>query len=379
MGAELGPAETVATPFVSIVIACRNERDHIGKCLDSLLNGIYPKDCVEFLVVDGMSDDGTRELIEEYSSKWPQIRLVDNPRRITPCAFNVGILAAKGEFIAIVGAHAAYDCRYLSELMRHILSFDADLAGAVARYVPRDESLIGKALAVVASHRFGAGANAGYKVGVQEPTWVDTVSSGCYRKDVFARVGLFDERLIYSQDIEFNSRLRRAGGRILLVPSAKITYLARSDVRSFLRHAFRNGEWVLVPLAYTAHVPMSWRHFVPMAFVGVLMVGTLSLTLSSLAWVALVAVVASYALANAAATLHAARVNEKPRLMLVLPPLFAMLHLTYGLGSWWGLLRLVRTRLRRERANHFVYTVANGDGQSDGVLAGRSGGTDVKR
>lgn len=333
-------------PLASVVIACRNERAHIGGCLDSLLQGDYPIERLELLVVDGMSDDGTREVVTAYGLRHPQVRLVDNPGRITPAAFNTGIRAAHGEVVAIVGAHASYDRHYLIELVRHLRAYDADEVGAVAEYVPRRNTWIGRAIAVASRHRFGAGANVGYKVGAARPKWVDTVSSGCYRHDVFERVGYFNERLTYSQDIDFNSRLRRAGGRILLVPTARVTYFTRSDARSFLRHTFRNGVWNLMPLAYTDHLPTSLRHFVPMAFVTALLAsGAAGLAHPLGGWL-LAAVAGSYIVANLASAVHAAMTEHAVELALTLPPTFALLHLTYGLGSWWGLLCLVGMRLR---------------------------------
>jgi succinoglycan biosynthesis protein ExoA len=332
------------TSFASIIVACRNERQHIAACIDSLLSSDYPADRFEVLIVDGMSDDGTRDVVAAYGARDPRVRLVDNPRRITPAAFNAGIRAARGDVVAIVGAHASYDRRYLAELVRHLHEYGADEVGAVAQYVPRADTVIGRALVMVQRHRFGAGANVGYKVGASAPKWVDTVSSGCYRKDVFERVGLFNERLVFSQDIEFNSRLRRAGGRILLVPTARIVYHARSDLGSFLRHQIRNGVWIIVPLAYTDHVPFSWRHFVPMAFTGTLVgAALLSPVLAPARWL-LGLVAGAYLVAALAASADAAIRERRPEYLLSLPPAFLLLHGTYGLGSWWGLVELARRR-----------------------------------
>ena len=86
-------------PFVSIVVPCRNEARYIRPLLDSILTNEYPRDRLEVLIVDGMSDDGTRAVIAAYARRHPMIRLLDNPKRITPCALNLGISQARGTII----------------------------------------------------------------------------------------------------------------------------------------------------------------------------------------------------------------------------------------------------------------------------------------
>lgn len=342
------PADDVL-PFASVVIACRNERRHIGPCLDSLLSSDYPQDRLELLVVDGQSDDGTRDIVRDYAARHRQVRLVDNPERITPAAFNAGIRAARGDVVAIVGSHASYETGYLRELVRHLVAYDADEAGAVATYVPRQDTPIGRALVATQTHVFGAGTRVGYKTGAARPEWVDTVSSGAYRKRVFDKIGLFNEQLVFSQDLDFNSRLRRAGGRILLVPSARIRYFARSDLGSFVRHQWRNGAWNLIPLAYTKDM-LSPRHLVPMAFVGALAASALLALGVPGTWSPFALVAGSYLVANLAASVDVAVRARRPSFLMLMPPAFALLHLIYGMGSWWGAIELLRRRWAVRRA-----------------------------
>jgi len=327
--------------FVTVIIPCRDECAHIAVCLDSLVANDYPANYLEILVVDGMSEDGTREIVQNYMQRYSFINLLDNPKRITPAAMNIGIRTAKGEVIALVGAHSIYDRHYLSECVKHLAEYSADEVGAVAKYISRKNTLVGQGIVMALAHPFGAGANIRYKVGATRPTWVDTVSSGCYRRDVFDRIGLFNEELIHSQDIEFNLRLKRKGGRILLVPTAKIEYHARSDIKSFSRHNFRNGLWAILPFIYSDVIPISWRHLLPLVFV----LGLVSSAMLALMWPlglwVLLGIVGGYSFANLIASAHIASRERNARYLWVMSAIFADLHLLYGLGSIWGVIKVI--------------------------------------
>jgi len=327
------------SPFVSVIIPCRNEQACIAACLDSVVASEYPKDRLEVYVVDGMSDDDTRLIVQEYSQRYPFIRLLDNPKRITPAALNIGVLNARGEVIVRLDAHSSYPPDYFSELIRYLYAYDADNVGGVLKTVPRSDGLLGRAVAVAFLHPFGAGV-ASYKTGVSQPRWVDTVPFGCYRREVFDRVGLFDEDAFRSEDRDFNLRLRRAGGRILLVPDIVCTYYARSGLWEMFKHSISNGFWTMNPLRF-GQPAMTWRHFVPLVFLLSLTVSAaLAPFISLFRWL-LISVVGMYALASLVASLHAAYRQRDARLVAILPVVFAFLHLGYGLGSLYGIVRVL--------------------------------------
>ena len=119
--------------FVSIIIPCRNEEKYIGKCLQSIIEQNYPKDNLEVLVVDGMSEDRTREIVENYSQKYSFIKLFDNPKKFTPFGLNIGIKEAKGEIIMRMDAHAGYEKDYISKCVRYLENYDADNVGGAMK------------------------------------------------------------------------------------------------------------------------------------------------------------------------------------------------------------------------------------------------------
>lgn len=151
-------------PLISVVIAARNEERYIGKCLDSLIKQDYPKENLEILVIDGKSEDKTKKIVEKYKERYSFIKLLDNPKKVTPYAFNIGIRNSEGRFIIILSAHCFYKQDYLSICLKHINEYDADIVGGVVRTVPSRDTLAAKSITLAFSHPFGSG-NAYYRTG----------------------------------------------------------------------------------------------------------------------------------------------------------------------------------------------------------------------
>jgi len=329
--------------FVSLIIPCRNEEKFVGRCLDSLIANDYPKDKFEILFIDGMSEDGTRKIIENYEREHHFIRILDNPKRVTPCALNIGIKNAKGEVIMIIGSHSTYKEDYISKCVKYLSEYNADNVGGVMVTFPRGDTFIGRAIASVLCSRFGVGSSI-FRIGSKEPKWVDTVFGGCYKKEVFEKIGLFNENLVSTQDMEFNLRLKRAGGRTLLVPEVVSYYYTRSDLKSFCKNNFRNGFWAIYPFKFTRVMPVSWRHLVPFAFVSALAVSTVLLFFLSFFSYLFLFICVSYFLTNLYFSNKMALDEKEWRYIFVMPFIFALLHIGYGLGSLLGLLRVVASK-----------------------------------
>jgi cellulose synthase/poly-beta-1,6-N-acetylglucosamine synthase-like glycosyltransferase len=329
-------------PFVSIIIPCRNEEIYIGKCLNSIIANDYPKNKLEVLAVDGMSEDGTRRIVEGYTQRYPFIKLLDNPKRITPTALNVGIQRAKGDVIIWMSAHNHYEKDYISRSVESLNKYGADNVGGIMKTLPRENNFTGRAIVASLSHRFGVG-NSYFRAQTDKPKWVDTVFGGCYRREVFDRVGLFNENLVRGQDMEFNLRLKKAGGKILLVPDIVSYYYARSDIRSFWKHNFTNGVWAILPFLYSPVIPVSWRHLVPLIFVaGLIGSAVLGFLLPVFFWLFLV-ILGSYVLANLTASFRIALQKRDLRYLVVMPFIFGILHFGYGLGSLLGVFKILGT------------------------------------
>lgn len=323
------------TPFVSVIIPCRNEVRFIAGCLESVLSNDYAGDRFEVLVVDGMSDDGTREILSRFCAHDPRVRMLDNPDRITPSGLNRGIHAAQGEIIARVDAHARIARDYLSLCVKHLEESRADNVGGVMRTLAQGPGPFSEPILLVLSHPFGVG-NSHFRVGSDAPRWVDTVFGGCWRRDLFARIGGFNVKLRRSQDMEFSRRLAAAGGRTLLAPDVRSEYFARTRFIKFLRHNFVNGQWAILPFLHCQHIPVSWRHLIPLAFVLTLM--SAAMAFRAIAWP--MAVVAGvYLLVNLGVSAQLAVKKSQPFLFFPLAITFFGLHFSYGAGSLCGLVQ----------------------------------------
>ena len=340
---------TDSRPRISIVLPCRNEERYIGACLDSILATSYPLDRIEVLVVDGMSEDGTRDLLATYARQHSAIHVLDNSRRITPVALNLGIRAASSEIIMRMDAHVVYPPEYVPRLVDALLTSNADNVGGVIVTLPADTTAMARAIAVGLSHPFGVG-NADFRIGVGTVRWVNSVPFGCFRREVFERIGLFDEELVRNQDDEFNLRLIKSGGRILLLPDVVSYYYARRALRDVVRMFYQYGYFKPLVARKIERVK-TWRQLVPGLFV-LTLAGT---ALFSSVHPPLLQIGAGVAGAYIAAVIGCAASAVRRqgwRCALALTAVFPAIHVSYGIGSLRGAFEslLHRRRPRRDPA-----------------------------
>lgn len=326
-------------PSVSIIIPCRNEKKFIAQCLDSVLKNNYPQDKIEILVMDGMSNDGTRDVIQDYNRKYPFIRMLDNPKIVAPSALNIGIKNAKNNIIIRMDAHATYKSDYIFKCATYLKKYNADNIGGIWVIMPRKNTIIGRGIAKSMSSFFGTG-NAYYKIGSKNLKRVDTVPFGCFKKEIFDKVGMFDERLARSQDMEFNLRLKKAGGRVFLFPEIVGYYYVRSDLKDFFVHNFKDGIWAVYPLKFVK-MPFRPRHYVPLVFVSALL---LSLILGFFAKIFFYFFLGLFLVYLLFLTFFSVKVflrEKDPGLLISLPLAFLTRHFAYGLGSIVGIIKLL--------------------------------------
>lgn len=321
-------------PVVSVIVPCRNERASIDMCIRSIL----AQDCVgdlDLVVVDGMSDDGTRGILMAIAERDSRLRIVDNPSQTTPCAINTGIKAARGEYIAILGAHTQYAPNYLQTCLE-LLQEHEEVSCAGGPIISQGTGLFGQAVAAVMSHPVGVG-NAKHRL----PNYEGYAEGACYpvfRKEIFEKVGLFDESLIRNQDDEFNYRLARKGEKVFISPRARCTYFVRETPSQLFRQYFQYGFWRVAVLR-KHRFPAAFRQIVPPAFL-LLMVVLLLVGLLLPNWWRLTAIVlpAVYGTALLGAATGVAYTRGCV-VGLLFPVAAVIMHIAYAAGFTWALLK----------------------------------------
>jgi glycosyltransferase involved in cell wall biosynthesis len=318
-------------PFVSVIMPVRNEEPFIARSLSCVLAQDYPRDRIEIIVSDGMSTDGTRETIRRLQQQRPNLHLIDNVGKIAPTGLNAALRQARGDVVIRVDGHCEIARDYASQCVKHLFREHADAVGG-----PIETIGCTAAIALAMSSGFGVGGTA-FRTVKDRTMLVDTVAFPAYTRAAIEKTGQFDEEMVRNQDDEYNYRLRKLGGRILLSPTIRSRYYSRPSLRSLWRQYYQYGYWK-VRVLQKHPFQMSWRQFVPPLFVAALVLSSIAALFSS-AGRALVGLVAgSYLLANLAASFLVAGRNSWKALPQ-LPVIFAILHLSYGLGFLVGLLR----------------------------------------
>ncbi|MEM1180060.1 MAG: glycosyltransferase family 2 protein [Acidobacteriota bacterium] len=331
-------AEPTPLPPVTVIMPVRNEEAYIERSLGAVLRQSYGLDRLEILLVDGLSEDRTRQLARDLAeARGADLRILDNPGRTAPCAMNVGLRQARGEVIVRVDGHCEIGEHYVAHAVRRLVGGEADGVGGPLETVGETETA--RAIAAAMGSRFGVGGVAFRTSGEGAPDReVDTVAFPAYRRDVIARAGAFDEELRRNQDDEYNYRLRKLGARLVLAGDMPARYYSRGTYRSLARQYFQYGVYKVRVLQKHPR-QMRPRQFVPAAFM-------LGLLLSAVLWPwlgpwPLALILGAYAVANLSAAAITAR-GGGPGRFLRLPPAFVLLHFGYGLGFLVGLVRFAR-------------------------------------
>jgi len=323
--------------FVSVIMPVRNEELYIERSLLSVMRQDYPYRNMEIIVVDGMSDDATKDIVsrirkENKNKACPEIIIIDNPSRITAVALNIGLQQAKGEIIARVDGHCQIPSSYITGCIAAIERTGADCVGGLIKAVPA-ETVKEKAIALATTSPFGVGS-AKFRYHTKSQ-WVDTVFVPVYRRSVFTKIGMFDEELIRNQDDEFNFRLRQAGGRIWFEPSLRLQYYPRTTLTELKKQYFQYGFWK-VRVFQKRGVVASLRHIVPLLFVLGLAVSLVLFFFTQQPLVFLI-LIGSYSMVNLFFSIIRAKGDLRLAAMLFFA--FFIIHFSYGLGFLCGLFK----------------------------------------
>jgi glycosyltransferase involved in cell wall biosynthesis len=339
--------EVSQLPFVSIIMPVRNEERAIVRVLECLLAQDYPLDRMEVIVADGMSTDGTRGLVSAAAAGDSRIRLLDNPGRIMPIGFNLGLKAASGDIIIMMGGHTELAPDYVTTSVALLQKGLADCVGGPMKTV--GETSVAQAISLAMSSRFGVGGSA-FRIGCSERKYADTVPFGTYTRDIMERAGPLDEEFVRNQDDEFNYRLRKLGGKILITPELRSRYTSRSSMPSLWRQYFEYGYWKVRVLQKHPR-QMQLRQFVPAVFVLSLLASLILAVVRPAMGIRMMLLVGGGYLLTMLFVSTFLAFRSKWRLAPALALSFPVLHFSYGSGFLVGLAKFCnRWRRLREGA-----------------------------
>jgi len=326
---------------VSIVMPIRNEAGSIRTSLETVLSQDYPLELVEIIVADGMSEDGTQDIVREMAAHHVNVTLIENPGKIVSTGLNAALARAKGEVIVRIDGHCKVTPEYVRRCVEHL---EDDLVDGVGGSVDtKGMTRVARVIAVAMSSRFGVGGSA-FRTTQDRTMFVDTVPFAAYTREIIEQAGPYDEELVRNQDDEYNYRLRKLGANLLLAANIRSEYYSRSSFRSLWRQYYQYGYWK-VRVMQKHPWQMSLRQFVPALFVVALATSLLSVIFLGQRglWITDF-LVGAYGLGNLVATLMS--VNQLEISLLPLLPLaFATLHFSYGFGFLVGLFKF-RNRWR---------------------------------
>jgi len=327
----------VTSPEVSIIIPCLNEEKNIQQLLDALLRQTYPLSQIEVIIADGHSSDRTREIISDFQSTHTEleINVIDNPVRRIPVGLNLAIIAAQGEIITRMDAHAIPANDYVERSVIALKDGLGQNVGGVIDIKPGVKGWIAKSISIATAHPLGVG-DAKYRW-AKKAGEVDTVAFGTFYKSQAEKIGLFNEELLINEDYEFNTKIRATGGKIWVDPSIRAVYYSRATLKGLAKQYFYYGFWKLRMLRKNPGT-LRWRQALPPLFIlGILMLLLLSLFLP-LARFTLAVCLGFYLLVLLAASARESFLKHDLWLLPGIPLAIMTMHLSWGCGFWWSLL-----------------------------------------
>ena len=329
-------------PSVSIIIPCYNEQDTIRKLLEAIYAQTFPRADLEMVIADGMSTDGTRREIAAFADAHPDlhIAMADNAAQSIPSALNCALKEAQGEIVVRLDAHSVPYPDYIERCVADLQAGLGENVGGIWEIHPGAPTWVAQSIAAAASHPLGVG-DALYRH-ASKASEVDTVPFGAFKRELLALIGFFDESLLTNEDYEFNTRIRKSGGRIWLDPAIRSVYFARPTLATLARQYSRYGFWKRQMLSRYPET-VRWRQALPPLFVLSLLVGAILAVIFPVFRLLLAAEAFIYCFALVAAGIHASIRQKKAFLTLGIPVAIATMHIAWGAGFLWSMIKGVFT------------------------------------
>ena len=328
------------TKVISIIIPCRNEEQYISKCLNSVNDFLIPKDVeIEIFVIDGESTDRTLRIVEDFIHNDNRIKILKNPDIFQANALNIGISQSSGAWIMRLDAHTIYPKTYLMDLYNTAIETNAENCGGQLKTLPGGTNYGASLVQALTTHSFGVG-DSSFRTDAK-PGEVDTVPFGFFKRKIFDKIGLFNEKLVRAQDYEFNRRILKYGYKIWMNPDIKCTYYNQSSLLKFYKkQIFKEAPynaymWFLAPYTF------AYRHAITGAFaLGIIGGLFLSLYIPIIKFIFVSVLVLYFCLSILSSFQQAIRYKMFLH-MVALPICFFLFHFLHGVGVLSGIIRIL--------------------------------------
>ena len=321
---------------VSLCVVAYNEEEYLPDLLKDLVSQTFPKELTEIVLVDGLSTDHTKDLMlefKDYQSGWLGIKVLDNPKRIQAAGWNIAIQEASGDVIIRIDAHTQIPVEFVEKNMK-LQSEGEFITGGLRQCKIKNPSVWRKMLLEVENSLFGSSVNKTRRS--QKKNYVKTMFHAAYRREVFDRVGLFNENLLRTEDNEIHYRIRSADYKLCYDPNIISFQYARSTLKNMIKQKYANGFWIGITARYNFRI-ISVYHVIPFLFLLGILGSTFLLTLGY--WQPLTLIGASY-LFFVVLEMGKSLISKRTGVLTILFPLiFLVLHLAYGIGTLIGLLK----------------------------------------
>lgn len=322
---------------VSFIIVAYNEEKTLGTVFKNLEEQTYNHKKIEVILVDGMSTDKTKEMMEQFQKEnsFERVIIKDNPKKTLPCGWNVALKEAKGDIILRIDAHATIPKEFIQKNVECIASGEK-ICGGYRPNIIEEKSNWQKTLLLVEQSLFGSSVASYRRNG--EKRYVKSVFHGAYCKEVFDKVGLYNENLARTEDNEMHYRMRQAGYKICFDPNIISYQHTRNSLKKMLKQKYMNGFWIGVTLRECPQC-FSFYHFIPFAFVCSIIISVCSIPLIGSEILKLI--IGSYLLVDFGMSVLAMLNNRLRITNVVLPILFFCLHILYGVGTMMGIAKAI--------------------------------------
>ncbi|MBQ7641374.1 MAG: glycosyltransferase family 2 protein [Acholeplasmatales bacterium] len=332
--------------IVSLCIVAKDEQKHLPNLIKSINDQDFDKKNIEVVFSIAPSKDNTYQIAtdfkESYQDKYYSIKILENEKVRQAPGLNKAIKAATGDLIIRVDAHSVLPTNFVKYNVRGIEEGES-IVGGRQKAVCENDSIWSKFLYQIDSSSFGGGI-AAFRKETTEKKYVNSLVNGGYKREVFEKIGYFNEKLIRSEDNEFCYRARTNGYKIAYYEDIYSDYYVRSTLRGLLKQKYGNGLWVLYTSKIMTPKIFSLYHFIPFLFtLAVIFTALFPLILLTgiptifgfLPMIAFYGAYFLFLLVNIIGEI----IKTKNFLMIFSFPFYFLIHLVYGIGSIVGLFK----------------------------------------